>query len=1023
MQLVDPDPNIQVSHGYITWYIDAIGKVLNEKYKVEVTNQLYEQLLHYKYPHLTHRCDLVSLTLSSKPKPFSLPPTSDCDLHLNLPEILKSLDTSASPYLQQAQIEEKLFDEQLSTFPQVNGWCRYTCELLASASSISLHVLNMTILSARFYLLENKKVISCSKILYDSSREIIQFLFDEMLPQTSKGELLIEFSFPLHCYWYGMYVINPDYLPKEPEHENEDFEEKTVEMQEQIRQEQHKQMKKSSSRLVATQFESTGARRAFPCWDLPTRKIPYTIRILSIAEMDTCISNAPLNFYRTMSLGKGLQLWEFEPTPPLPTYLVTVVLATKQYYTTLTKSIRVPLYPHSFSPTCPHECWNLCQPTVLSMPSWTFTPAPSSTSTFTSTTSTTSTSTSQMIDLRFLVPKAKVKEGYFALKMATQIFSWLWNYFRVSLPFKKLDTVVLPYLRPGAMENWGCMTFREKELVPANLHLSLCSFEHFHQIVNSGKIWAHEAAHQWMGDLLTGQGWSELWIHESFASFYANKCMDNLFPHFCIWGRFISQDEKMVQEMDWMTWSPHLYQECSLFIKKPYVIQDLPMVPISHTDFTLFKNKCTSLDPYAKNRTVVGWVNFFQTNAHIETVFDSITYTKGAAVLRFMEHLYGEKAFQIAMHYFIHSNLFRFGSFQAFKKIFEHISCPKCTHLESFPFSSLVSQFHPHTSLSWTCCMEVIEPYFLQPGFPILFFEILYVETEPLSTALRQEEEEEGEEEEPRFSPPKWIIQFQVWDKKGEPSTPENQIFNFYVPLFPRPPKETKTSQTPLSSKKNMTIDKNLRQGKMEFSSYSEFIRFLKPNQNGIGYYVTLYNDMGYKLLAELIQQQNPILSSLDKIHLLSDLFFALRRKWVAFPIVAKFLLSYIHETHVLVLWHWFLTLREITSYFRFISTMVSYCRKLCSQFFSLVFIELIPKLENEETKKMCSFLRKRSGNLAWIEIVCFSSSNKRKTTKLKKQKISSPLPPPSPFSSSTLSTSLYSAAHLPNPNLLWFLL
>src|SRR5277367_2319240 len=68
-----------------------------------------------------------------------------------------------------------------------------------------------------------------------------------------------------------------------------------------------------------TQFEETDARRAFPCVDEPSAKIPWEITLRVPKEL-VAVSNTPIA--STEALGDGMKRVRFARTKPLPSYLV-----------------------------------------------------------------------------------------------------------------------------------------------------------------------------------------------------------------------------------------------------------------------------------------------------------------------------------------------------------------------------------------------------------------------------------------------------------------------------------------------------------------------------------------------------------------------------------------------------------------------------------------------------------------------------------------------------------------------------
>ena len=61
----------------------------------------------------------------------------------------------------------------------------------------------------------------------------------------------------------------------------------------------------------------------------------------------------------------------------------------------------------------------------------------------------------------------------------------------------------------GAMENAGCVTFRDEYLPRSRQDRSFYEFR--------AEVILHEMAHMWFGDLVTMKWWDDLWLNESFA--------------------------------------------------------------------------------------------------------------------------------------------------------------------------------------------------------------------------------------------------------------------------------------------------------------------------------------------------------------------------------------------------------------------------------------------------------------------------------------------------------------------------
>lgn len=289
--------------------------------------------------------------------------------------------------------------------------------------------------------------------------------------------------------------------------------------------------------IASTHCEATDARRIFPCWDEPEFKARFAIAVVADPDL-TVLSNGREVSQEIEESGKRRVV--FAETMPMSTYLVALVVG----------------------------------PLELSPPD----------------------------TVNQVMVRVAARRGYSHLTDVAQTAAagtlrFFEEYFGIPYPADKIDHVAVPEFSAGAMENLGCVIYREELLLIDSDRSSPMEQENVVSTI------AHETAHMWFGDLVTMRWWNGIWLNEAFATFMQVLATDALHPEWDVW-----------------------------------------------TTFGQGRAYALSVDALASTRPIE-----YPVGPPVESwgMFDVLTYQKGGSVLRMLEQYLGPDVFRKGIHHYL----------------------------------------------------------------------------------------------------------------------------------------------------------------------------------------------------------------------------------------------------------------------------------------------------------------------------------------------------------------------------------
>ncbi|XP_076648371.1 putative aminopeptidase-2 isoform X2 [Halictus rubicundus] len=278
--------------------------------------------------------------------------------------------------------------------------------------------------------------------------------------------------------------------------------------------------------IAATQMEPVGARQMFPCFDEPAMKAKFTMKV-TVQEGYDAISNTQMD--TVLRHQNGQKTITFKETPRMSTYLVVLIVS-------------------DFEGVTSYERY-----TVWARPN-------------------------------------AINQTHYALSVMQPIVQYYEKSLNIPYQLDKLDMTALPDFVSGAMENWGVLTYKERNLLYLDGESTLPTKQSITNVIS------HEIAHQWFGNMVSPAWWNYTWLNEGFARYFQYFGTESVMKDWSLESQFVVDQVHTALNVD----------------------SSVTSHPMTHD---------------------------VDSPAEIRAIFDNISYNKGGSVLRMIRAALGDAVF------------------------------------------------------------------------------------------------------------------------------------------------------------------------------------------------------------------------------------------------------------------------------------------------------------------------------------------------------------------------------------------